>query len=186
MVCFGCWLVRNRLNRPRGFGDASAAKSCNVSGSAGTILWRSRRRRNAGAGRATGSARFERGKTAGATPGRRSRHRRAIRPTSPPPGTGKTTRLADSMRSDTSATRGCFSPWTRSTFTVAIYFRRWLADSVEVTVSRRTCRDYRDKVENHIIPVLGRKKLEDLTTMTSTPSTIVSCKKGTLCGRSAT
>lgn len=47
--------------------------------------------------------------------------------------------------------------------TVAMYLRAWLKDSVEGTVSRHTLRDYRDKVENHLIPAIGKKKLKDLT-----------------------
>lgn len=46
---------------------------------------------------------------------------------------------------------------------MATYLRRWLTGSVEGTVARHTYRDYRDKVENHIIPAIGKKKLKDLT-----------------------
>lgn len=58
---------------------------------------------------------------------------------------------------------GVILPRDAERITVAGYLRRWLSDSVEGTVSRHTYRDYRDKVGNHIIPALGRKKLKDLT-----------------------
>jgi len=47
--------------------------------------------------------------------------------------------------------------------TVAAFLRRWLAGSVEGTVSRHTYYDYKNKVEKHIVPMLGSKKLKDLT-----------------------
>lgn len=57
---------------------------------------------------------------------------------------------------------GLLRPSQDRNLTVAHYLRRWLVSSVESTVSRHTYRDYRDKVENHIIPAFGKKKLKDL------------------------
>jgi len=54
-------------------------------------------------------------------------------------------------------------PSDAENITVAQYLRRWLTGSVEGTVARRTYRDYRDKVELHIVPVLGSRKLKSLT-----------------------
>jgi hypothetical protein len=47
--------------------------------------------------------------------------------------------------------------------TLGEYLERWLRDSVEGTVSRHTFRDYTDKVRLHIVPVIGRVRLRDLT-----------------------
>lgn len=46
--------------------------------------------------------------------------------------------------------------------TVGEYLTRWLRDSVEGTVGRRTFEVHRHMVEPHIVPALGRIKLNDL------------------------
>lgn len=58
---------------------------------------------------------------------------------------------------------GLLRPPEDRNLTVALHLRRWLATSVEGTVSRHTLRDYRDKVEKHLIPAFGKKKLKDLS-----------------------
>ncbi len=57
---------------------------------------------------------------------------------------------------------GLLRPPEDRNLNVAMYLRRWLATSVEGTVSRHTLRDYRDMAENHVIPAFGAKKLKDL------------------------
>ncbi len=58
---------------------------------------------------------------------------------------------------------GLLRPPEDRNLNVAMYLRRWLATSVEGTVSRHTLRDYRDMSENHIIiPAFGAKKLKGL------------------------
>lgn len=48
--------------------------------------------------------------------------------------------------------------------TVAEYLQTWLTDAVEGTVSRHTYRDYHDKVHLHLIPAIGKVRLQELTT----------------------
>src|SRR5215210_465098 len=47
---------------------------------------------------------------------------------------------------------------------VGAYLDRWLL-TLEGSVSRHTYRDYRDKVELHLKPALGRIRLQDLTAL---------------------
>lgn len=50
------------------------------------------------------------------------------------------------------------------TLSVGAYLDRWLT-TIEGSVSRHTYRDYRDKVELHLKPALGRIRLQDLTAL---------------------
>jgi integrase len=52
---------------------------------------------------------------------------------------------------------------SRATLTVEAYLSAWLTDCVEGTVSRSTYHAYKRDVHHHIIPVLGRRKLRDLS-----------------------
>src|SRR5215211_5951327 len=61
----------------------------------------------------------------------------------------------------TDAGRGILPP--SATLTLEAYLSAWLTDCVEGTVSRATYDAYKRDVHHHIIPVLGRRKLKDLS-----------------------